>query len=541
MKQIILTTVVAGALLGSIGRTLADDATNQPPTSAEPSASTNAAATDAKPALPGPAPAADQTPPPLAPADADKSAAGFVGDKGLRMNFRGVSLETVLNYLSEAAGFIIVMDTEVKGKVDVWSTQPLNKDEAVSLLNTMLNKNGYAAIRNDRTLTIVSYDDAKKKNIPVKSGSNPEEIPKNEEIVTQILPVRTLNVEELAKDLQPILPSQGTLTPNDAGNALIVTDTQANIHHVAEIIKALDGSSVSTVRVFPLNFADAKSVASVLKDVFSGSDSSSSSGSSRSSSDLRSMFFDRMRGGGDPSGGGGEDRSSRRDRSSGGRTGGASNSKVVAVADDHSNSVIVSAPDDLMGIIEGLIRDVDTKVEDTDMRVFRLTYADPTETADMINSLYGDDTTKTDDNSRSGFSRFFSQPTQPTSTASSGANQSDRMKRLNHVVAVPDRRTASVIVTGATNTLNQIAGIIKTLDSNPARKQKVFVYTLENADVQDVEPILQSLFQSSTSSRNTSTSQNNNALQSRQTSAAQSTTASTPGFNLGTSGGQAGR
>ena len=536
MKQTILTAIFAGAVLSAFGQ---DGGTNSSATNAS-VVTPVAVSTNTPPATP--APVVEEAPPPLATADADKSAAAFVGENGLRMNFRGVSLETVLKYLSEAAGFIIVMDTEVKGKVDVWSNQPVSKDEAVALLNTMLNKNGYAAIRNDRTLTIVSYDDAKKKNIPVKSGSDPDEIPKNEEIVTQIIPVRTLNVEELAKDLAPIIPSQGTLTPNDAGNALIVTDTQANIRHIAEIIKALDGSSVSTIRVFPLNFADAKSVASVLKDVFSGPESSSSGGGSRSSGDFRSMFFNRMSGGGDPSGGGGEDRGSRRDRGSrSGSSSGAGASKVVSVADDHSNSVIVSAPDDLMKIIEGLIHDVDTKVEDTDMRVFQLTYADPTETADMINSLYGDDSSKTDENNRSGFSRFFAPPSPTPSAASRGNDQSDRTKRLTRVVAVPDRRTASIIVTAAKATLNQIGDIIKKLDSNPAKKQKVFVYTLQNADVQDVEPILQSLFQSSTSSRNNNSSQNNNALQSRQTSAAQSTTASTPGFNLGTSTGGQGR
>ena len=71
-------------------------------------------------------------------------------EKGLRLNFRGVPLDMVLNYLSDAAGFIIVLEGKVEGKVDVWSNQPLTKDEAVDLLNTILNKNDYAAIRNGR-------------------------------------------------------------------------------------------------------------------------------------------------------------------------------------------------------------------------------------------------------------------------------------------------------------------------------------------------------------------------------------------------------
>src|SRR5438093_542772 len=79
-------------------------------------------------------------------------------DGTLRLNFRGVPVDMVLDYLSDAAGFIIIKETDVKGKVDVWSNQPLTRDEAVDLLNTILNKNDYAAIRNGRTLTIVSKD-----------------------------------------------------------------------------------------------------------------------------------------------------------------------------------------------------------------------------------------------------------------------------------------------------------------------------------------------------------------------------------------------
>src|SRR3954447_15689759 len=93
------------------------------------------------------------------PATPTNSVPASDSDKGLRLNFRGVPLDMVLNYLSEAAGFIIVLETKVEGKVDVWSNQPLTKDEAVELLNTILNKNDYAAIRNGRTLTIVKRDE----------------------------------------------------------------------------------------------------------------------------------------------------------------------------------------------------------------------------------------------------------------------------------------------------------------------------------------------------------------------------------------------
>src|SRR5206468_12264616 len=153
----------------------------------------------------------------------------------------GASLDLVLNYLSEAAGYIINVKpgTSVKGKVDVWSNDPLSREEAVNLLDTVLNQNGLAAIRAGRTLTIVNRDEAKTQNIPVIQGSDPEKIPVSDKIVTQIIPVRFVEVAQLIKDLQPLVDSsKTTMTANEAGNSMVITDSQANIRKVAEIIRA---------------------------------------------------------------------------------------------------------------------------------------------------------------------------------------------------------------------------------------------------------------------------------------------------------------
>jgi type II secretory pathway component GspD/PulD (secretin) len=72
-------------------------------------------------------------------------------------------------------------------------------------------------------------------------------------------------------------------------------------------------------------------------------------------------------------------------------------------------------------------------------------------------------------------------------------------------VAIADPRTYSVIVTAAKDDMPGIAEIISQLDSNAARKQKVYVYTLENADVRKVENVLKNLFQSSNARSSTST------------------------------------
>src|SRR5438874_1228832 len=157
-------------------------------------------------------------------------------EKGLRLNFRGVPLDMVLNYLSDAAGFIIVLEGKVEGNVDVWSNQPLTKDEAVDLLNTILNKNDYSAIRNGRVLTIVKRKDAKTRNIPVKKTIEAEDIPKNDEMVTQIIPVKHANAAQLTQNLQPLLADYATMTANESANTLVITATQSDVGRMAETV-----------------------------------------------------------------------------------------------------------------------------------------------------------------------------------------------------------------------------------------------------------------------------------------------------------------
>jgi len=341
-------------------------------------------------------------------------------NSGLRLNFRGVPLEMVLNYLSEAAGFIIVLDAQPRGKVDAWSNTPLTQEEAVDLLNSVLNKNGLASIRNGRTLTIVNKDEAKTRNIPVKQGSNPAGIPNNDEIVTQIMPVRFVEVAQLIKDLQPLVSVSTTMTANEAGNSIVMTDTQANIRRVAEIIQAIDL--------------------------------------------------------------GAEDM--------------------------------------------------------TEVEVFRLQYADPTEMSTLLTSVFPDESKSSGSQSpiqfgRGGLGGLFGGRGGPGggSSTSGGGDQNSRIKKRARVIAVPDPRTQSVIVSAASGLMQQIKSMVQQLDSNPAKKQNVYVYSLENADAQQVEEVLQEMFETSTTSRNNNRNSQtqNNALRNRANQNQQSSTTTTTG------------
>ncbi|MBK9138304.1 MAG: hypothetical protein IPM17_06000 [Verrucomicrobia bacterium] len=418
------------------------------------------------------------------------------GEKGLRLNFRNAPLELVLNYLSEAAGFIIILETEVRGRLDVWSNQPLDKEEAVELLNKVLNKNGFAAIRDGRTLTIVSRDEAKRRDIPVRAGNDPQQIPKSEAIITQVIPVRFINAVQVARDLQSLFPPSATIAANEGGNAVVITDTQTNIRRIAEIIRALDTSiaSVSTIRVFPLRYADAKALATVVRDLFASTDSGR--GNPQQQQQFRGFR---------PPGFGGDQGGQQQNAGGSARV---ATPRVVAVADERSNSLVVSAPEDQMTLIADMVAEIDTNVDDiTELRVFRLQFADPQETADLILGLFPDPNQSGQGNR--GQVRFGG-PGGFGGGQAAASTPSSRLQKQSKVLAVPDLRTRSVVVSAARELMDQIATMVAQLDSDPAKKQKVFVYSVENTDPQAVEEILRGLFEGQNArNRSLNTTRNN--------------------------------
>ncbi len=365
-------------------------------------------------------PAAASAPAPAANAASAAGAADVrrpVPPGGLRFNFRGAPLETVLNYMSEAAGFVIVLETPVRGTIDMFSAQPISRAEAVDLLNMALNKNGYTAVAQGKNLIVSSKDEAKKRNIPIRTGNDPQEIPPTAEMVMQIIPLRSIDASQAAADLATLLPSSATITANQDSNSLIVTDTQINVRHIVTLVAALDGSSDSTsaMRVFKLHNADPVEMANLITNIFSG------------------------------------------------------------------------PPGQVMG-------------------------------ANIAAALAQRTTGRAGDNRNR---RSAGGGNRGTSSAS-GA-------RSSPIVAVPDPRTYSVIISASKDEMPGIADIVEQLDASNARKQKVYVYTLENADVRQVETVLRNLFQSS-NARTTTTNQPD-PLQTR---ASSNTQTAGPNIQLGT-------
>lgn len=517
-KTLLLATLLSIGFARS-GLAQADDkskpATTSPPTTNQPTVEPQAPAVQS-PATNAPAPAISSE----------------YGADGLRVNFHGAPLNLVLDYLSDAAGFIINKQTDVKGTVEVWSKQPVTKDEAVELLNSVLKKNGYGMTRSGRILTIVAMEGVKTADTEIVVNTDPNEMEKGDEVQTQIIPVRYVTASQLVPNLELLLPTSATLSANESANTLILVATKTDIKRILKIINALDNSmaSASSIKVRPLRFADAKDTANLITQLFSQQNSNQAGQGGQ---------------GGGPNFGGGPGGGFRammaqmaNANSRGGRNSVAA--RVVAVSDDRSNSVVISAPADLLSAIDDMLDKIDAQVSDTaELRVFRLVNADPSETADQLSQLFPDETASNNNNQNNNVPFFFrGRGGFGGAGANTSTETSEHMKKMGKVLAVPDPRTSSLIVTASKTLMPQIAAMIAELDSDKGKREIVSYFELQNADPQDVYQNLQDLFNRSTVRMQNNNNQNtflgrNNPLTLRETQNQQGTSGSSTATSLG--------
>ena len=504
-------------LAGLIAGCLATSALAAPQDAAPPQPSTQPVP-QVQPAQPDTnAPAATQTnaAPALA-VNPNVAATSGTADQGLILNWRGVSIDKALALLSDAAGFVINRQaptgpTAVPGTVDLVSEKPLSKQEIVDVFNKVLADHGLTAIQDKNVLTIETLEQAfGSAGTPVNLTPTPDLIPADEQVVTDIIPVHSLNPTQVVKDLYTLLPRNAQMNTSEAGNAIIMTATQADIKRFAQIIAAIDSTGNGDLKVFLLQFADSKAIAQELKDVFTSQDTTPGI-------NPFAMFGRGGRGGGGAAGANADESSKR------------AAVHVNAVSDDENNAVLVSAPADFMGPIADIIKQLDIPQEDSVIiRRFKLVNADCNDVASELTAVFPDPNLQANQNTtgrgqrgamflggRGGFGAGGNTP---------GGGMSDRMKKQVTVNTVADPRTQSVLVTASKDTMTQIERIIEEMDADPAGHQGVYVFTPDFADVLDLQNAMQDLFM--TTGKTTSTTTTQNALLMRMQSGAQAQSSS---------------
>jgi general secretion pathway protein D len=311
----------------------------------------------------------------------------------LKFRFVDAQISTVLDYLSQTAGFTVVYIKPASGTITMFTQTPVTPDQAVIYLNSALKADGLTAIQMGKLLKITSLDDAKHADIPVRFGDDPSKIEDSDELITQIIPVRSVDAVKLKTDLQPLINSDADLTANAASNSLMITDTSANIRRVVEIVSGLDKreSAANDIRVKQLKYADATEAAKLIMDIFSPQQQQTQQ------TPFGNVPFFRFGGGGGGGfggggrfGGGGGGPGAAAAAAAAAQSESGDTGHVQASADERTNSVVVSGPPDTLDIIMGVLSQLDANpIADQDFFIYRVKNGQAVDMAATLNGLFG--------------------------------------------------------------------------------------------------------------------------------------------------------
>jgi general secretion pathway protein D len=242
-------------------------------------------------------------------------------------NYKDADLSQIIEAVSAVTGKNFIVDPRVRAQVTMLSSTPMSPAAFYEAFLSILQVHGFVAVPSGDVVKIIP--DANARQVP--SNDLPSRVSStSDEIVTQVFAVKNVSAAQLVPILRPLIPQYGHLAAYPASNMLIISDRASNVSRLAKIIQRIDQTGDENIDVIPMEHASAVEVVRIVNSLYAGAGAE---------------------GGGVPT--------------------------VKMVADERTNSVLVSGESSQRLRLKTLVTHLDTPLEaggDTQVRYLR--YAD---------------------------------------------------------------------------------------------------------------------------------------------------------------------
>ena len=315
------------------------------------------------------------------------------------VNLKDTDIQEFIKFVADVTGTTMVVDPNVKGKVRVISSKPVSQAELYDLFLSILDVQGYTAVRSGQVIRIVPSKDARSSPVPIMDDQSAVG---NDEYVTQVIRLDNISAAKLIPVLRPLVPQQAHLAAYAPSNAIIISDIRSNIGRIVDIIERMDRSAIQTTEIIRLKYGVAEDVVSMLNTL------------------------EKSRQG----------------------EGADADKEAVLVADKRTNSVVVTADELTVDRIRKLVTYLDTPLEQSgNVRVIYLEYADATATAEVLTRVMQNISRLEEGGSskRAGSGESTIEADEGTNSLIITAD-TDEMAALEAVIARLDIRRAQVLI-----------------------------------------------------------------------------------------------
>ncbi|MBE8221522.1 MAG: type II secretion system secretin GspD [Bdellovibrionales bacterium] len=346
-------------------------------------------------------------------------------------DYPNADIKEVAKAISKLMKRNFILDPAVRGKITIIAPTQITVEEAYNAFLSALALNNLTIVKSGNFYKIRPTRDAKQDSIGLYTTKN---FPKNDQLITRIIKIRYLNVDQIQKNITQLISKMGQVNAYKKTNSLIITDYGNNIARIVAIMKELDVPGFEEkLAVISVYHANAEKMSKLLNQIINPN--KSRSGSSRFS------------------------RFSRNSSSSSNKSGAGSYSLVVP--DERSNSIVVVGNKKGISKIRSLIKKLDTELSAEDaggVYVYYVRHAEAEKIANVLNNL-AKNIKSTKKSITPGTRNTFFRP-----RSSADNNKKDTSVLGENIKLTADKVTNSLIITANKQDYQTLLALLQKLD-----------------------------------------------------------------------------
>ncbi|MBY8151843.1 type II secretion system secretin GspD [Vibrio fluvialis] len=180
-------------------------------------------------------------------------------------SFKGTDIQEFINIVGRNLEKTIIVDPSVRGKVDVRSYDTLNEKQYYSFFLNVLEVYGFAVVEMDNgVLKVIKAKDAKTSAIPVLGANDRAN---GDNVITQVVAVKNVSVRELSPLLRQLIDNAGAgnVVHYDPANIILITGRAAVVNRLADIIRRVDQAGDKDIEVVELKNASASEMVRIVE------------------------------------------------------------------------------------------------------------------------------------------------------------------------------------------------------------------------------------------------------------------------------------
>lgn len=189
----------------------------------------------------------------------------FVGD-AVTLSFENAPLSEVTHaVLSDVLGVDYLIDGPIPGEVTLRTRTPIERDQLLSVLESLLKANKVMLIRGKDGRFIVSSSELATKLSPQVVGTDQQAAGYS----TMVIPLQYISAGGMAEILKPMAEDKAFVRVDNARNLLMLAGTQAQLAGWLDIINTFDVDMLEgmSVGLFPLQYSGVEELVDALNQL----------------------------------------------------------------------------------------------------------------------------------------------------------------------------------------------------------------------------------------------------------------------------------